>query len=213
MSKQLGLIIGALIILAIIGGGAAYLLLGNSTQKQEGSPVTLEKSPEQSTAKGSIQSLIAGGKNVMCTVKYPEVEGAAQGTVYVSGKNMRGDFTTTVEGKAFDSHIISDGAFMYTWASSSPQGVKIKIDTTQAVVQATPGSQQVDINKELDLDCSSWSVDNSKLTPPSDVKFTEVSVPASQSPQQTQGTGDKSSFCNQLTDPQAKAVCLQQTGN
>src|SRR3989344_1943163 len=204
MPKQTLLITGAVVAVIIIGA-AGFFLLKKPAQTPQESTTTQPTQQEESQAKGSIKNLLAAGKNQTCTIKYPAAEQMGEGTVYVSGKNLRGDFAFTSEGKTFDSHMIQDETYMYSWSSLSPQGAKMKIAELEKV-QASPTAESVDLDQEVDVNCSSWSVDSSKFTPPSDVNFTETGT----TPTQTQKLDP--SVCNQITDPQAKASCLQSLG-
>ena len=204
MPKQT-LLIAVGVIVVIIIGTAGFFLLKKPVQTPQESTTTQQTQPEESQTKGSIKNLLAAGKNQTCTIKYPAGEQMGEGTVYVSGKNMRGDFTMTSAGKTFDSHMIQDETYMYSWSSLSPQGVKMKIAELEKV-QASPTTESVDLNQEVDINCSSWSVDSGKFTPPANVNFTETNL----TPPQTQKI-DKS-VCDQITDPQAKASCLQSLG-
>jgi len=204
MPKQTLLIAGGIIVVIIIAA-AGFFLLKKPAQTPQESPTVQQTQQEESQTKGSIKNLLAAGKNQTCTIKYPAGEQMGEGTVYVSSKNMRGDFTFTSEGKTFDSHMIQDETYMYSWSSLSPQGVKMKIAELEKV-QASPTTESVDLNQEVDINCSSWSVDSGKFTPPANVNFTETNL----TPPQTQKI-DKS-VCDQITDAQAKASCLQSLG-
>ena len=204
MPKQTLLIAGAIVAVIIIGA-AGFFLLKKPAQTLQESPTVQQTQPEESQTKGSIKNLLAAGKNQTCTIKYPAGEQIGEGTVYVSGKNLRGDFTITSEGKTIDSHIIQDETYMYSWSSLTPQGIKMKIADLEKV-QASPTTESVDLEKEVDVNCSHWSVDNSMFTPPSNVTFVETGT----TPGQTQQL-DKS-VCGQVTDPQAKTACLQSIG-
>lgn len=204
MQKQLLLIavgIGALVIIGVAG----FFLLNKSSQSNKEKTAVQDAQQEQSQTKSSIQKLLAAGKNETCSVKYPAGEQTADGTIYVNGKNLRGDFTTTSEGKTIDSHIIQDETYMYSWTSLAPQGTKMKIAELEKL-QASPATESVDLNQEFDINCSSWSVDIGKFTPPANVNFVEIDT----TPAQTQQP-DKS-ICDQITDPQAKTSCLQSLG-
>ena len=204
MPKSTLLIAGGVIAVIIIGA-AGFFLLKKPEQPPQESTTTQATQPEESQTKGSIKNLLASGKNQTCTVKYPAGEQMAEGAVYVSGENLRGDFTMTSEEKTIDSHMIQDETYMYSWSSLSSQGAKMKIAELEKV-QASPTTESVDLNQEVDINCSSWGVDSNKFTPPADINFVETGT----IPTQTQKL-DKS-ICIQVTDPQAKASCLQSLG-
>jgi len=204
MPKSTSLIAGAIVTVIIIGT-AGFFLLKKPAQTLQESTTTQPTQQGESQTKGSIKNLLAAGKNQTCTIKYPAGEQMGEGTVYVSDKNLRGDFTMTFEEKTIDSHMIQDETYMYSWSSLSPQGVKMKI-TELEKVQASPTAEYIDLDQEIDINCSPWSVDSSKFTSPADVTFVETGT----IPNQTQKL-DKS-ICDQITDPQAKASCLQSLG-
>ncbi|MCR4324336.1 MAG: hypothetical protein NUV69_01465 [Candidatus Curtissbacteria bacterium] len=198
MSRNLQIAAGAIALVAVIGIGAFVFNRGKSTE------TTTPGSPEaQTQVKGTIAGLF--GKNQTCTVKYPGQ--STEGTIYVSGNKVRGDFTMTdPNGTEMHSSMINDSEYTYTWTPVMGQGVKIK--NSAATEQTQDQNQDFDVNKEVDMKCSSWSPDNSKFTPPSDVQFMDLT----QTQEQTQSPataspGTSNSMCAQITDPQAKAAC------
>lgn len=214
MPKNTPLIAGAIvIIIAVLVGGYLVMNKKSTGTSQESSTASQDqKSKDSGSVKNSIKSLLAGGKNVSCSVRYPMGETSLEGKVYVSANKMRGDYATTIDGKVMETHMISDGTYSYSWSSGTPQGVKMKIDEAQTAASPVAGQQQqVDIDQQVDMDCASWGVDNSMFTPPADVKFMDlssitkpVSSPANQGTQQLK---QDSSVCDQITDPAAKAAC------
>lgn len=210
-SKNIAIIAGTvgLIIVLFVAG---YFAMNKKSAQNPQNPetATSQEATSDAQTKGSIKSLLSAGKNQTCTIKYPQADQMGQGTVYVSASKVRGDFLFTSEGKAFDSHMIQDGEFMYSWSSASTQGTKMKTSDLEKV-QPSPTSGQVDLNSEVNLDCSAWSVDNAKFSPPSNITFTDITQSMNQSQQSpTTQTKTGGSVCNQITDPAAKAACLQQ---
>jgi hypothetical protein len=131
------------------------------------------------------------------------------GTVYVADKKMYGEFDTTVDGQNYKGYVINDGEYSYTWSSQSNQGLKFKIDATTQPTKEQDKSG-VDLDKEGDVDCKSWGVDNSRFTPPSNVTFTDFTSTINQTQNQTnQVEEQQKAACEQITDPAAKAACLQ----
>jgi len=216
MAKRLP-IIGAVIVVIIIIAAAAVFTLSKKSQAPSQEPTVsqlTEEGTQEVTSKGSIKDLIGLGKNVTCTITYPTDEGTSNGTVYVAGdKRLRGDFTINFQDQEMDSHMIQDGIWVYTWSSATPQGTKMKVE--ENVPTPTPGAQtqNFDANTQVDYKCSNWSVDNSKFQPPSNIQFVEFSMPT---PQSTNTTNlQQQSLCDQLTNPEAKAACLEaiESGN
>ena len=210
MSKQLGVIVGILVALGIVGA-VAFMQISKSPSQSPSSGTNIQEKSEatESASRGSIESLLKAGKSVKCDITY--LDDSGNGVVYVADGKVRGDFNTKAdEGTQTESHMIQDGEFGYIWSGN--QGTKIKVDTTEA--SPTTGDQQqqnADLNKEVDLKCSAWSKDDSKFTLPTDVTFTDVSnlVPPQNQQQQTgNSTQNSGSYCDQITDPTAKAACL-----
>ncbi|MBI2031462.1 MAG: hypothetical protein HYT08_02495 [Candidatus Levybacteria bacterium] len=214
MSKQIGIIIG-IIVLVLIGGAVAYTQLNKSSQAPQ-QPTTVGEEKTQSSEsmnKGSFKSLLGMGQTVTCNVSYSVDQMESKGTVYVAGKKMRGDFTVkTADSQAMDSHMITDEMYMYSWSSANSQGVKFKIDEALQITPS-PGaqSQTAQLDQEVDYKCSSWTVDNSKFTPPSNIKFTDMSSMMNQMKTQPSGAtqNNQSAICDQIEDPTAKASCLK----
>jgi hypothetical protein len=207
MSKQLGIVIGAVGALVVIGTAAYMLFLNPQSSDRQSSADITESTQQDSTTANSLRELLGLGKNVTCTMTYPKGNGS--GTVYVAGERVRGDFNTPgPEGEMMESHMIRDNEYGYFWTGA--EGTKIKIDETQQA-ETTEKSQQesVDLDEEVDMDCSSWSVDNSMFNVPQGVEFTDLS----EAMMMMQGEAGQNleglqSICDQIEDPQAKAACL-----
>lgn len=214
MSKPLGLIIGVVAVIIIITAGVFLLSKKPSRPIQEETASQQSTSSAESTAtRGSIKSLLGMGKNETCTVTYPSAEGETKGTVYVSGKKMRGDFTIKdTSGKEIESHMIADEAYNYFWSSATSQGMKMKIDDT-AKATPTPNTQTqgADLDREVDYKCSSWPVDDSKFMPPTNIQFTDISQVMKQTQTQPSLMNSQKLACEQISDPGAKAACLKAT--
>lgn len=219
MPKKNLLITGAAVLLLIIVG-AGFVMMSKSSKNIDGqtavAPETKQEQGGVSTTKDSMKSLFSAGKNITCTVTYPENGGG--GTMYIADKKMRGDFSTKdASGKQLESHMILDGDTSYSWMGL--EGIKMKIDSTAGASPAAGAvGQSADLDKQQDMNCSSWSVDSSKFALPTDVKFTDMSGFLQQTQTQTQPqtqTGG-SSACNAITNPTAKAACIaatQSSGN
>ena len=214
MYRKLTIISGIALVL-LLGGAFAYTQI-NKTPTQEVQSVeqqTVESSASDVT-KASLMSLF--GKNVTCTSTDPEM---GESVVFVSGENIRADFNNNMNGKNIPGHMIKAGETTYVWDDEGKEGTKFTI--TKADLEAGKkfqgeGSSGPSLDKEVDLKCSDWSVDNSKFSPPADVKFTDMTKMMQNI--QTQ-TGSSSmpkmdaSICNQITDSSAKAQCLKAIGN
>lgn len=214
MSRQRGIIIAVVVILALLG----FFALGqikkpvspageqSAVQQSSSTPAT-----QESLTKGSLRSLIAAGKNVNCEINYPD--GNTKGTTYVSGNKIRGDFTVKgPDNKEISSHMINDGTYAYIWTDLSKTGTKMKIDPVKPSVTPSAQTQSADLDREVDLKCSPWSIDNSKFSIPSDIQFSDLTSVM----KNPIGSGvpkvDKS-VCDQIPDAAAKSECIKALGN
>lgn len=198
-------------------------MLLNRSQNQAPTTKT-EKSKEKTSPSTmtSLKDLLALNKSQMCTYEYSDPEGGSvKGVTYISGGKMRGDFTTTANGKSISGAMVKDSKFVYTWSPDTKQGFKMEVteveksvidkdDTTTSKEQKT---QSIDEDTKYDYKCSNWTTDSSKFTPPSDIKFTDYSAMIKQIAAPT-GSGTNSgsnqcAACTYLTGDQ-KTSCLKQ---
>jgi hypothetical protein len=232
MQKKLPIIVGVLLLLLVLVGGGMFLLSnksatpGTQTQTNQNSPKS-EGKIETTSVSGTIKDLLAGGKTQTCTITYPN--NAGTGTIYLADKKMSGNFTIReFNGKQITGNMVSDGTYMYTWSTDANMGIKMNLAETQKQVQSTTNGQNssVDINQKVDMKCSSWNVDNSKFTVPTNIKFTDMTnllkqLPSQKTTAETPAAGatngsEGSSPCDQIPDATAKAACvkaLQGIGN
>jgi len=175
------LVVGAVVVLAI----GAFAFFGMN----KGSLPGVVK--ESVTSGGnSLRGLLTSGSNQQCSFKDEDSEG----TVYVAAERMRGNFTTTVDGKTTVAHMIIDNNTMYNWVDGENTGFTFAFDPEDADVEEgeadtpTQSDESVDLDKEVDYNCSPWSVDNSFFTPPADVDFQDFSSMMPQGAEVPQGT-------------------------
>jgi hypothetical protein len=168
MSKTLSAIV--VVVVLIVGG---YFIV--KAKKPAEAPVVQnegKKSGEESTGKKiAFSELVKQGGSYKCEVKQAMSDVENSGTVYMSGTNMRGDFSTIAEGRTMQSYFIMKDGYMYNWSSFAPtMGVKIKADAS-AQAQAE-GTYTWSADQVGDYNCEPWTADETKFTPPSEVKFT-----------------------------------------
>ncbi len=213
MSRQIQLIIAAVIVVILILAGAFYVL-GKSKKAQTETPAGQATEAPSSEQSGTIKSLLSMGKDVACDVSYTVEQNETSGKVYVSGKKMSADFSIkTSDGKTMDNHMIQDETYIYSWSSAFPQGTKMKVEATASPAVAPSGQPaSMNVDQQVQYKCSPWGVDASKFTPPTNVQFMDLST-ITKMPGQAQPTTQKSdsSPCDAITDPQAKAACVAAT--
>lgn len=208
MNKRILIVVGIL-VLAVLGY-FGYLQM-NKTKTAPAEESVPQSQSSQTVNKGSLKSLLTAGKNVNCEITYPEGQG--KGNIYVSGNKMRGDFSSTANNKAMTYHMIQDGMYSYMWGDESNQGTKFKIEADKPLPSAPAGTQTADLDKEVDMNCSNWSTDESRFSPPGNIKFIDMS----EMMKNPGGSGPMpkldASICNQIEDAAAKASCLESLGN
>jgi len=211
MLKQKQLIIGAVfvILLLLLGIGGFFLFNKSAVAPTQNQTSDTSNAPaENKSAVASLADLLTSGKTTQCTFNVATSNGGStNGTVYVSADKMRGDFTiTTKDGKASQMNMIRAGDDYYMWGGELPGGIKMTFDA-ESIKTNTQANQYVDLNTKTDYRCSDWTADNSKFTPPSNVKFTDLSsMMGKESPTGTK-TQTGSSPCDDITDTTAKAAC------
>lgn len=183
------------------------LLLGGYFFMTRGKPGSLPGS-QTSTSPSSLKDLLTKGVAQSCTFSN---EGS-NGTVYVAGGKMRGDFDAVTEGKTVKSHMIVDGNTSYIWMDGEKTGFKMSFDpATQSEGSAestTPGS--FDAGADMNYKCGAWINDGSLFKLPADVSFATFAAP-SLPPTTTEGTNggasSQCSYCSSLTGDD-KTQCL-----
>ena len=187
-------------------GIAILLLLGGGYFYFSKSPVNPIKKAASGLIKGNIQDLFAKGTNMQCAFKNTDEENSTEGTIYVSGKKMRGNFSLKqTDGKTIVSNIIRDENYGYTWLEGQTQGTKIKVETSE---------KKEDLfaldDKKIDYDCKSWNVDSGLFTPPANIKFQDLSAQVEQIKKTTEEFNEsKCDTCNQIPAGTTRDQCLQ----
>lgn len=210
-------ILGVIVLLVLLVGG---VLLNRAKPTSEVADSTAAKSLAEtqtnSTAeKSSLKSLLAMNKSQKCTF---DVE-SSSGTNYITGGKMRGDFTAKTGGSTATTHMIVDGQTSYVWMDGQTSGYKMDFsamqgNSTKGDVNNT-GQVNVDPNRDMNYNCTGWSVDNSVFVLPTNIKFADMSAMMDQ--YQTPPTiapipgntnmDQMMAACNKLPEP-AKTQCL-----
>lgn len=183
-----------LCVVVIAIAAAAWYVKSNSAEENiepasavnQNSPETINKTDSDTlTGVGSFAALLGLGQNITCDYSFSDEVGAGTGTGYFAGERMRVDSTMTTNDGVFDSHMINDGDFIYTWTSTSEGdfAVKIPIPEESADVDDSDYSYmdgdesgQFDVDQQVEYDCDRWSVDGSVFVPPVDIEFMDMSA-------------------------------------
>lgn len=212
MLKQKQLMVAiAVTILLLLGVGGYFLFSKNQTVPAQNQTSNTTSGQQSGSVMNSLVDLLAGGENVMCNFDVPSDENgnSSKGTVYISNGNMRGDFQTTQDGKVTSMSMIRKGNDNYVWGDGMETGIKMTLSPEDLKTETNEASKYVDLNKKADYRCNPWGVDQSKLTPPSNVKFTDFSKMMEETTKmmKEKGTSPDLSLCDSITDASAKAAC------
>lgn len=214
MLNQKQIIIGIVVIALLLLGVGGFFLYSQNNKPQDQATNT-ESSATTSQEAGVMNSfidLVTSGTTTQCTFNTAAGEGgSSNGTVYISGENMRGNFTTTTkDGKASQMYMIRNGDKYYMWGGELPSGIKMTLDINEFKTN-TQASQYVDLNTKADYKCNPWTVDLSKFTPPSNIKFEDLSGMMqgydTKTKEESKSPTVDSSVCDSITDASAKAAC------
>lgn len=199
----------AVVIILLLLLGAWFFMTKKSpqTSSDQSSNTTNE------TSSTSLKDLLTKGIAQSCTFSSDN----SNGSVYVSGGSVRGDFDTTVNGKLTKSHMVVKGNASYIWTDDQTTGFKMAFDPNS--VDANTSKNSTATNTGIDpaannnYKCSAWIADSSKFELPTSVTFTSFEVPTGVNQTSPQGsssgstTSSQCSYCNTLTGDD-KTQCL-----
>ena len=213
----------------LIGGALALVLIGvlfmfmtgmNGSQNQVSDTATTTETPyaantpQTPSSMGTLADLVAKGGSSSCTVSTNGTI-ASQGTVFVSNGKVRGDFTSNTPAGVMESHMISDGTYVYVWSSAMKTGIKMKAQkpTSSTSTPATSNdSTQNPYSQTYQYSCTPWAEDDTKFTLPAGMTFNDMSAMMMQAkPTGATSAGSaptpNCAICDQVPAA-AKAQCL-----
>lgn len=196
-----------LVVLAAVGILLA-VLIGFATFNRSKSPKTettngtnnQEAVSENEVAgqTNSLRSLLGAGGSQECT--YEDAETKTSGTIYVGNGRMRGDVAVNSTGSMINSHMISDGKFIYIWTDDSEDGVKMSLAKSEDLEGSAQTSQSVNLDQQMNYNCKGWSVDNTKFNLPS-INFQDLSAMMNN----PVDSGNQCQVCDSLDGEEASA--------
>lgn len=181
--KKLPLIIGVIILLIAASGGYYYMTQQASTSSDKDTPEVSTTTEKEVSGMMSLKDIMALGRSQKCTFEYSNAEtGTTTGTSYISGKNVRTDFTiTNPESPMIEGGMIMVDSTMYTWTNQEKKGVKMTItesmeESVEEEMKDTEWNKEyMSPDEELDYNCSGWNEDHSVFAPPADIEFMDLS--------------------------------------
>ena len=127
-------------------------------------------------AKSSLRSLLALGRDQVCTFNSGTGASEVSGTMYLSGSMVRGDFSSKgPSGVMEESHMIKQGDVVFTWSGN--KGAKLGMSQMNTNVSSqNSGSFGLSsiFDQNLNYKCNNWSKDNAKFSTPSGIVFEDL---------------------------------------
>lgn len=178
--KGFGMIMIVIIVTAVLVlATVVWFLLARDDSSSDSAQNTLFS--------GSYFAVLDRGEALQCMWQVPENTAgehqAGQGELYTDG-NSRGYSTAAFEAQGGTTAVFAvfEPEYVYTWfatpGSNNIVGTKIPVNQLESAYQNMSGDEQqqaVDIRaNDYSFECEPWEVDESLLTPPSDVNFTEI---------------------------------------
>lgn len=213
MKKTMSMLVLVFAVMALSACGAPA-----QDQTADQTSTTLQdiatKNNADGTFSGTLKGLMGMGKAQKCT--WSDGSGMS-GVVYISGNKMHTEMKGIAKnemGMAGDMLMISDGEWVYTWDSTTKQGMKMKDEmkdeyeeVAEDYMAEAPDDMVADmIDETYDYKCENWKADNSKFVPPTDVTFQDMNAMLEN---MKQGAGNMQGMCD-FAPPEEKAECLEQ---
>jgi hypothetical protein len=169
-----------LIILIVIGIGASFFVKrAPQTLTKQLSPVsklTPTVVPKE-TMQGTLRNLIYSKKPQVCTYSNKLGTVSVSGTVFIADGKMKADFATVSAENKINGHIVINNGYTYIWTGTTNKGIKVVFDPNQSAGLPI-NSQAPDLNQSFTYVCKDWVKDASLFTPPTNIDFSLISVPA-----------------------------------
>lgn len=175
----MGIIILAVLGFIFFGGKSEKVSLPQEENQTEAtdSAATGEATPSTEAGEGvfsgNIFDLSKRGGDYECTVTM-EGEYATNGHVYVSGSDIRGDFSSEVPAMgSVEVSLLANDESVYTWNSFAPNGYVSPRADEEAGQDNAPesGAASLDYGQALSYDCKKWKRDDSVFVLPEGVSF------------------------------------------
>jgi len=176
-------VIGYIALAVIIISGGGYLLLKGepagapaSQSEVQGAEASVQVQDSTVPAQVSMRDLVARGQSLECTFDLDVEYSKSNGTVYIAGGKVRGNFDIVVSvsqagTQKFQAYMIADGEMSYVWSSLIKQGFKLPISKSETSADPQNG---VDYNQKLNYSCKPWNAVANFFIPPADIVFSDA---------------------------------------
>lgn len=199
------------IVLVAVGGGV-YLALQTGDDENIAQPTeNPDETADAFTGNGTFADLMRMSRTAECTVTYTDEKSIVNGTAYIAGERVRGDFTIDHEDGTFESHFIHEGTRIYSWTRTPAGMVALVIDENQNGESGAQESvQPIQVDQRVDYNCVAWNADESVFTPPADIEFKTQAelMQGMMMGADGEAVPAQCPMCNNVSDPAAKEQCL-----
>ena len=207
MSKKI-FIVGLVITSSLVLSSCLTKKVDNQNQD----PVDT-KTENKSISFGTLNELMDSNSTLHCTWSFDEGGMVASGEIYSKGKKFNQTATYKEASQEINIVSVSDGEWMYMWNSiQGNTGSKIEISKLDDLNEQTEsdgtGQKMVNLNKDINLNCSSWIFDKSKFVPPSDIEFMDLTQMLTQTNEMMQD-GSMCAGCNFIPEGSEREECLK----
>lgn len=179
--KSIYIFSGIIGVVIVATGVIWYVSTRNTETAVSENPVILGSTEQTDTDlvaadgsfSGSVFDLGKTGKSYECTVSHTVQGINSNGVVYITGDNIRANFTSSVPViGSVKTQMIATTDSVYTWTSLMNQG--FKSERGVAKIQAQGQVQSIDLNQTLNYTCKNWTTDMSVFTVPTNITFKSV---------------------------------------
>lgn len=178
--KMIGLIV---VVVLAVGGVGAYVFTQNKDDEKASTTSNTKdvtKDPENSDMyKGDLLGITSDGKARKCTFSATVENVTSNGTLYTDGRGRGFMEIQVADAGSTNVLALSDKIYGWTTAGGSTTGFTY----TKAELEKMAGDAQTDsaassANQPFDMKCTSWSIDITKFTVPTNINF--MSLPSGQ---------------------------------
>lgn len=184
------IVVGVIVAIAAVGG---FIFLNKDDKKTDSNSTASSQNPpanqntqsnnedSEEAVEGSLETFRSAGMARKCNLSYSDSGGSGTGTMYTDGKG-RGRISlnlTTERGNTGESNTLVTSEKSYSWTKTDGGSFGIVFDTKTIQPNSTGSpttSSTQTAGKNFSMKCRSWSVDESILSVPSNVKFTETPI-------------------------------------
>jgi hypothetical protein len=169
------LIIAIVLVLAVAALGGYFLFGKNIVSISQQTTQTEQNSQNPSTLKELLTSSITR----QCSFKESSDDVDTTGVVYVAGGKMRGDYDNVQGGKTAKMHMLVMNNYTYIWTDGQTKGYKMLFNPESTSETSSPSAstnqEQVDLDRKIDVNCSTWVADGTVFELPGGIEFMDIS--------------------------------------